>query len=418
MVAGSNPAILITKQTKQTMQKKPLLKTSLEFLKNDFPENLLPTKSYTKRQKRLFIKEIIEEKTIKTITVKKVKNLINNLHNKNIRNIGNNTKSPVAKLYRLKQKEKICFLLSPDQLKKDLFDKQIQYRRFSDFLLKLRERKKLYILYGNLSKKFFQKIYSEAHKSQGKKIENFLTLLETRLDVVLSRICFFKNIYSARQSINHNQILVNGKILNIPTYRVNPGDVISVNPKKKKIIANQMLQYIKKRIFSRRRRFLYFKYSYNLFKKHLKIVKFKKYYKLAGKFYSISPYYFNFFTSKYRKRYNLYKIRKGFSLLLVRKLNFVVRHAPINIQNQILNLIKVIYFLKNLPLYQSKLKRCLRLKRSPRHITKGMRLTPMKPLNIEASFKLLTAVVLYSPQKLVFPSLLHTDFTYSSFKPA
>lgn len=439
------------------MQKKPLLKTSLEFLKKGFPENLLATKSYTKRQKRLFLKEktILLKNLHKKLKKKLrfperfpesgfetlIKTVKTDLRNKNKRNIEKqkNTLSPVNKLYRLKQraallrattskkhhsfafrqrrkvlfgggqqKKKICFLFSPDQIRKNLFNKQIQYRRSSDFLLKLKERKKLYILYGNLSKKFFQNKYKQAHKYQGKRIENFLTLLETRLDVVLSRICFFKNIYSARQSISHNQVLVNGKILSIPTYKVNPGDVLSVAPKKKKVIASQILQYVKKRIFRRRRRFLtYSKKS-------------KKYSKLSYKFKR---------TTRYNPQYNPF-IKKNFNILLARlarKLNFFVRcgiYRRICLSTNIkklklitnkINQIKAIYFLKNLPLSELLLRRSVRRKRSRRHIKSSMRLTPMKPLNMEASFKLLTAIVLYSPQKLVFPSLFHTDFTYGSF---
>lgn len=462
------------------MQKKPLLKTSLEFLKKGFPENLLATKSYTKKQKRLFLKEntillkklhkkikkrLRKEKTLLLKNLRKklkkklrfpesgfdtlLKTVKTDLRNKNKINIEKqkNTLSPVNKLYRLKQraallrattskklksfafrqrrkgrrkvlffrrrqkvlfgggqqKKKICFLLSPDQIRKNIFNKQIQYRRSSDFLLKLKERKKLYILYGNLSKKFFQNKYKQAHNYQGKRIENFLTLLETRLDVVLYRICFFKNIYSARQSINHNQVLVNGKILNIPTYKVNPGDVISVASKKKKVIASQILQYVKKRIFRRRRRFL--RYS----------KKYKKKSKLSYKF-------------KWTTRYNPFK--KNFNILwarLARKLNFFVRcgiYRRICLSTNIkklklitnkINQIKAIYFLKNLPLSELLLRRSVRRKRSRPHILASMRITPMKPLNMEASFKLLTAIVLYSPQKLVFPSLFHTDFTYGSF---
>ena len=79
---------------------------------------------------------------------------------------------------------------SPDQLKMELVKRQI---KTSEFKNQLKERKKLSILYGNLSKKQIKKLYFQANEYQGEKKANWLRLLESRLDVVLFRICFFKN---------------------------------------------------------------------------------------------------------------------------------------------------------------------------------------------------------------------------------
>ena len=90
------------------------------------------------------------------------------------------------------------------------------------------ERKKLGLLYGNLSKKEIFRTIQRAEKYRGVLRENILRVLESRLDVILYRIGFFKTIPSARQWIIHRKILVNQQVVTIPHYQVKAGDVISV----------------------------------------------------------------------------------------------------------------------------------------------------------------------------------------------
>ena len=90
------------------------------------------------------------------------------------------------------------------------------------------ERKKLGLLYGNLSKKEIFRTIQRAEKYRGVLRENILRVLESRLDVILYRIGFFKTIPSARQWIIHRKILVNQQVVTIAHYQVKAGDVISV----------------------------------------------------------------------------------------------------------------------------------------------------------------------------------------------
>ena len=133
------------------------------------------------------------------------------------------------------------FLFSANQIKYELFKKQA---KFSDFKNQLKERKKLSIIYGKFSKKYIKKTLIEASKLNGKLNDNFLFLLEARLDVVLFRASFFSSIPSARQWISHNKILVNNNIINTASYRLKPGDIISISPHNKTNLSKKILQKI------------------------------------------------------------------------------------------------------------------------------------------------------------------------------
>ena len=133
------------------------------------------------------------------------------------------------------------FLFSANQIKYELFKKQA---RFSDFKNQLKERKKLSIIYGKFSKKYIKKTLIHASKLNGKLNDNFLFLLEARLDVVLFRASFFFSIPSARQWISHNKILVNNNIINTASYRLKPGDIISIRPQNKINLSKKILQKI------------------------------------------------------------------------------------------------------------------------------------------------------------------------------
>jgi len=133
------------------------------------------------------------------------------------------------------------FLFSASQIKYELFKKQA---RFSDFKNQLKERKKLSIIYGKFSKKYIKKTLIQASKLHGKLNDNFLFLLEARLDVVLFRASFFSSIPSARQWISHNKILVNNNIINTASYILKPGDIISISPQNKTNLSKKILQKI------------------------------------------------------------------------------------------------------------------------------------------------------------------------------
>ena len=102
--------------------------------------------------------------------------------------------------------------------------------RQSDYGLRLREKQKLRRIYGVLERQF-RNYYKHASKLKGSTGENLLQLLETRLDNVVYRIGFGSTRAEARQLVNHKSIMVNGAIVNIPSYVVAADDVITVREK-------------------------------------------------------------------------------------------------------------------------------------------------------------------------------------------
>lgn len=105
--------------------------------------------------------------------------------------------------------------------------------RLSDYALQLREKQKLRRIYGVLEKQF-RNYYKAAAGQKGSTGENLLSLLETRLDNVVYRSGFGATRAEARQLVNHKAIMVNNKVVNIPSYQVRPNDVITVREKAKK----------------------------------------------------------------------------------------------------------------------------------------------------------------------------------------
>jgi small subunit ribosomal protein S4 len=100
--------------------------------------------------------------------------------------------------------------------------------KVSDFGLQLRAKQKLKGYYGNLTEKQFSRIYTEAARRKGNTSENLIALLESRLDAMVYRAKFVPTPFAARQFVNHGHILVNGKRVNIPSYRLKIGDVVQV----------------------------------------------------------------------------------------------------------------------------------------------------------------------------------------------
>jgi len=100
--------------------------------------------------------------------------------------------------------------------------------KISDFGTQLRAKQKLKGYYGNITEKQFSAIYSEADRRKGNTSENLIGLLECRLDAVVYRAKFVPTVWAARQFVNHGHVLVNGKRVNIASYRVKPEDVVEV----------------------------------------------------------------------------------------------------------------------------------------------------------------------------------------------
>ena len=107
----------------------------------------------------------------------------------------------------------------------------------SDFGTQLQAKQKLKFYYGNMNERQFRNVYRKALQKRGNTTENFIGLLERRLDTVIYRAKFAITVFSARQLINHGHIQVNGKKVNIPSYLIKTEDSIEIKDKSKKITA-------------------------------------------------------------------------------------------------------------------------------------------------------------------------------------
>jgi small subunit ribosomal protein S4 len=101
-------------------------------------------------------------------------------------------------------------------------------RKPSDFGTQLKAKQKLKGYYGNITERQFRRTYAEAVRRRGDTEENLIELLERRLDAVVYRMKFVPTVFASRQFVNHGHIRVNGKRVNIPSFRVKDGDVIEV----------------------------------------------------------------------------------------------------------------------------------------------------------------------------------------------
>ena len=100
----------------------------------------------------------------------------------------------------------------------------------SEYLLQVREKQKARRIYGVLAKQFGN-YYTEATKTRGKTGEALLQILESRLDNVVYRAGFAKSRDMARQAVRHGHVLVNGRKVDIPSYRVSENDIVEIAPK-------------------------------------------------------------------------------------------------------------------------------------------------------------------------------------------
>lgn len=108
-------------------------------------------------------------------------------------------------------------------------------RKPSDFGIQLMAKQKLKGYYGNIGEKRFRRYYEDAARRKGDTGENLIDLLEHRLDAIVYRAKFVPTVFAARQFVNHGHVLVNGRRLNVASYSVKEGDVISVREKSRNI---------------------------------------------------------------------------------------------------------------------------------------------------------------------------------------
>ena len=114
---------------------------------------------------------------------------------------------------------------------------QRRKNKLSDYGTQLRAKQKLKGYYGDLTEKQFRRIYAEAERIRGDTGENLIGLLERRLDAIVYRAKFVPTVFAARQFVNHGHVIVNGQRVNIASYRVKEGDVVSVREKSRQMAA-------------------------------------------------------------------------------------------------------------------------------------------------------------------------------------
>src|SRR5699024_1384785 len=109
-----------------------------------------------------------------------------------------------------------------------------QRRKMSEYGLQQQEKQKLRYMYG-LNERQFRNLFNEAGKMKGVHGENFMILLESRLENLVYRLGFARTRRQARQLVNHGHIVVDGKRTDIPSYRVQPGQVIGLRERSKNL---------------------------------------------------------------------------------------------------------------------------------------------------------------------------------------
>ena len=118
----------------------------------------------------------------------------------------------------------------------------------SDYGAQLKEKQKLRFMYG-VNERQFRKTFGEALKMAGVNGDDFFKLLESRLDNLVYRIGFASTRRGARQLVNHGHVTVNGKKVDIPSYRCKPGDVISLKEKDKELkVVKEALEKVVSRV--------------------------------------------------------------------------------------------------------------------------------------------------------------------------
>lgn len=293
-----------------------------------------------------------------------------------------------SKVYKYK------YTFSLEQLKGELYRKPSRQNKYSLFKTVLEERKKCSIAYGSLNKKQMQKLFLQAKKFEGKFDENFVKIVESRLDVALFRISFFPTLFKGRQWVNHGHILVNNSVITLPGYQLKGGDIITIAPYKKETLKRQISLFIAEKIKIRPSHYL------------VKIKTFVGIIKSCILCQKINPLYYK----------NLLQKKRGQEQTKIKKtlLSFKKRVMGLSIFGK--NTKKIEYLFYLLPLvffFFSKKKEQLlpflkvrNLFTSPRSLTQrvaSFQISGMKPLNYEVCYKNMVAIFLYSPQKVALP---------------
>ena len=109
------------------------------------------------------------------------------------------------------------------------------YKRSTEYGKQLLAKQKIRKYYGDIREKQFNSIYKKAIRRRGDTGENLVGMLESRLDAFVYRCGFAPTVFAARQFVTHKHVMVNGKVVNVPSYTLKPQDVIEVRGRSKKL---------------------------------------------------------------------------------------------------------------------------------------------------------------------------------------
>lgn len=457
------------------MLRKPLNKIRYPFLRGPFTENPLPFKKLNKKgvelrnlsNKRGLSEKIrkIEKNIIKQekqFAVRKIKNTYktqSTVHDvslpKQIYNfikpsflhrfflkLTKNKTNTVEKNKARTRKSKYMFSLL--QLKTEFSRKQTQHNKSSFFKIVLEERKKCSIAYGCLNKKQMQKIFLQAKRFQGKFDENFVKIIESRLDVTLFRLCFFPTLFSARQWINHGHILVNNNVINLPGYQLKGGDIITVAPDKINVLKRAISLFIAEKIKIRACHYLVkINLFYGIIKSCMPCQKIKPLLGLPprisiGKAFAKKGYAHQkqtkirkillSFKKSFQNRVGKNTNKEGYrnktssfnhGAFAKRNAQGVLKARTIQRFPLFFSLVKAFLFF---PKKEEQLLPFLKVRnlftsaRPLRQRVAAFKISGMKPLNLEVCYKNMVAIFLYSPQKVALPVSLDLHLIAKSIK--
>ena len=341
------------------------------------------------------------------------------------------------------------YMFSLEQLKAEFSKKQSQYKKASHFKKLLEERKKLSYIYGCLGERQIQKYALQAKQLDGKFDENFIKIVESRLDVALFRICFFPTILSAKQWINHKNIRVNNCIVSFPGFQLKGGDIITISPEKKNVLKKKICFFIAEKMRIRSRHYYLRMDTFYTIIKNLILCQFSN--------ISISSLNKGC-TPSLEKKQNRPKERitanqgiiGGANTTKIQNICYFFKKGFYKIfkgiqgiqgvnRNKILRTLRLFPKLFSFPKYnEGEQGRALKVESSYKDYIQnfypflkvrnlftsarplsrrvaGLRISGMKPVNLEVCYKNMVAIFLYSPQKVALPAALDLHLIAKSF---
>jgi ribosomal protein S4 len=312
-------------------------------------------------------------------------------------------------------KNPLNLLFSGDQFLYEFLVKYPQRKKMSEYKLQLKEQKKLNLFYGSLSKKQLQKYFLESNSLQGEFSKKFIGLLERRLDVILYRSQFVKNIATARQLILHKKVLVNQKIISLPSYLATPGDIISVTESAKSHMTSSLRTLLKSQNITLSPPPLNLKdwnfKSKFISKKQIQLLTSLLMQKIHRR--AEIQQYLNPFSAKTQKspylQFHIYKLSTRTSSY-VHEISSQGGFQSDRSKKIILQTLSNLNFDDvSKQIFLMTLEKNLSKGFSKHTILSNLNIFGMKPLHLESSYKLFTTIFLYSPQRVYYPFALDFD---------